>query len=509
MINHADIENVIGCNTLVTDRMQHAIESWYDAAIEGMPLDHNPETLTLGLPALICSELARLTTLELEVKVEGSPRADWVNAQLQRVISPRRRRIFAVALALGSGIWKPYQSGSKLGVSFCPANAYFPVAHDVEGNLTEGVFIDTVQVESGYYHRLEWMHLLERREDLRQEELAQLEDADLDTPTAFPCVKVVNLAYRSATRDSLGSPEELSIRPEWDELEPIAYLTGLEKLPVGYFVTPIVNPVDPTSELGAAMFEPARQQIIDADEQFTRLDWEYEGGELAVDTAESYLKPSAAGQSLSRAQALREYGVPPEAIDHTAPHHRERLFHGIDVNTGITQNTPFYQVFSPALRDGSYLNGLNQYLRNVESKAGLSFGVLSQVSDVEKTATEIISSKQKLYATVSDLQAAMEDALRGLIEALDYWADSIPTAPGHGALNIAFHWDDSIVLDRMSEMAQWQQEVSMGLRSKVEYRQHFFGEDEATAQKAVQRIQTENGAMDILKGVIDSGTNDD
>ena len=54
MINHADIENIIGCKTLVTDRMQRAIEDWYDAAINGLPLDKNPETLTLNLPALIC-----------------------------------------------------------------------------------------------------------------------------------------------------------------------------------------------------------------------------------------------------------------------------------------------------------------------------------------------------------------------------------------------------------------------------------------------------------------------
>ena len=62
MINHADIENIIGCKTLVTNQMQRAIEDWYDAAIHGLPLDKNPETLTLDLPALICAELARLTT---------------------------------------------------------------------------------------------------------------------------------------------------------------------------------------------------------------------------------------------------------------------------------------------------------------------------------------------------------------------------------------------------------------------------------------------------------------
>ena len=131
---------------------------------------------------------------------------------------------------------------------------------------------------------------------------------------------------------------------------------------------------------------------------------------------------------MSKAQALREYGVPPEAIDSTAPHHRERLFHGINVNTGITDSAPFYQVFSPAA-GRSYLSGLNQYLRNVESHAGLSFGVLSQVADVEKTATEIVSSKQKLYSTVSDLQAALEDTLRGLIDALDYWQITFPAHP--------------------------------------------------------------------------------
>lgn len=312
MINHADIENVIGCKTLVTDRMQQAIEGWYDAAINGLPMNHNPETLTLGLPSLICSELARLTTLELEVKVEGSPRADWINTQLQRVISPRKRRILAVALALGSGVWKPYQSGSKLGISFSNAACYFPVSHDIEGSLTEGVFIDTIQDNENYYHRLEWLHVLESRRDLRDEELAQLEDNDLDAPVQFPCVKVVNMAFRSSTQDSLGSPDELSIRPEWDEIQPVAYLSGLEKLPVGYFVTPIVNSVDPGSELGAAMFEPARVQIIDAEEQYTRLDWEYEAAEMAIDVPDTYLKPGGAGEDLSRAQALKLYGVPPE-----------------------------------------------------------------------------------------------------------------------------------------------------------------------------------------------------
>ena len=66
-------------------------------------------------------------------------------------------------------------------------------------------------------------------------------------------MQVISLAYLSSTKDGLGSRVELGVRPEWADIEPVAYLTGLSKLPVGQFVTPIVNTVDPTSDLGAAM----------------------------------------------------------------------------------------------------------------------------------------------------------------------------------------------------------------------------------------------------------------
>ena len=273
---------------------------------------------------------------------------------------------------------------------------------------------------------------------------------------------------------------------------------------MGYFVTPIVNSVDPDSELGAAMFEPARKQIIDADEQYTRLDWEYEGGELAVDTDEKFLKPSATGQQLSKAQALREYGVPPEAIDSTAPHHRERLFHGINVNTGITDSAPFYQVFSPAA--GRQLPVRSEPVsaqcgkpRGPELRCAVSGGRRGKDRhrDRQQQAEAVLHGLRPSGSTGG--RSARPDRCAGLL------ADHIPGAPGKGKLNISFKWDDSIILDRLSEMAQWQQEVSMGLRSKTEYRMHFFGEDEETATRAVQAIQQETGASDILKGVIDNG----
>lgn len=74
---------------------------------------------------------------------------------------------------------------------------------------------------------------------------------------------------------------------------------------------------------------------------------------------------------------------------------------------------------------------------------------------------------------------------------------------------ITFKWDDSIIIDRQTEMAQWQAELQMGLRSKAEYRQHFYGEDEATAQNAIAAIQQESVATDILQGVLTNGNKND
>ena len=508
MIDFNQIEQELGVQTLMTDKQQAAIENWYRVAIKGEACDRNPDTKALGLPAAICTELARLTTLELEINVQGSQRADWINRKMQKVMSPRRRRILSVALALGSGAWKPYQAGNDIGVSFVSADSIYPISTNTDGELTEVVFVNRIQDSKNVYNRLEWMHVLLGPEDYHDKERDILEARDVAAAAEYPCVQVINLAFMGSTHNELGTAIGLDARPEWKDVEPIAYLPGLDKVPCGYFVTPIVNTVDPNNELGAAIFAPGIPEIIDADVQFTRLDWEYEGGELGVDVDENYLVPIGEnGAPISDEESLRRFGVPAQALNERAPEHAQRLFRGMNINTGIADGGTFYQIFAPSLRDGNYLSGLNQYLRHVESKCGLSFGVLSQVAETEKTATEIISSRQKLYATVSDIQAALEDALRGLIAALDFWADQLDTVPaGAGAPEISFKWDESIIIDRQTEMVQWQSELQLGLRSKVEYRQHFYGEDEATAQQAIAAIQQESMATDILQGVLTNGS---
>ena len=106
----------------------------------------------------------------------------------------------------------------------------------------------------------------------------------------------------------------------------MAYPRGLTKIPCGYFVTPIVNTVDPNSEMGAAIFAPGIPEIIDADVQFTRLDWAYAGGAPGADADENYLVPIGEnGAPISDEESLRRFGVPAQALNKRAPEHAQRL----------------------------------------------------------------------------------------------------------------------------------------------------------------------------------------
>ena len=62
-------------------------------------------------------------------------------------------------------------------------------------------------------------------------------------------------------------------------------------------------------------------------------------------------------------------------------------------------------------------------LRRIEAAVGLSYGTLSEVSDVEKTAEEIRSSKQRSYVRVSDMQGGLQTTLERLLYGFQYYRD--------------------------------------------------------------------------------------
>lgn len=129
-------------------------------------------------------------------------------------------------------------------------------------------------------------------------------------------------------------------------------------------------------------------------------------------------------------------------------------------------------------------------LQRIEFQCKLAYGTLSDPNYIEKTATEIKTSKQRSYATVSKMQSTMQDTLEHLIYIYDVLTTLYELAP-EGEYDTYFEWDDSLVVDGESEQRIRQQEVREGLRTKKSYIMYRYGYTEKQAENELQAILDE------------------
>lgn len=426
---------------VMTNRSARQIELW-TSMFEGKApwISENVQDLTL--PAAIAGETARLVTLELQTKVEGSARGTYLDKIYQKVI--KKARIFTeYACAKGGLIFKPYVTEQGLEVQLVQADSFFPITFDDSGNITRCVFVEQFRNGSDIYTRVEYHKLDNGRLTIR------------------------NRAFLARTEGVLGSEISLGEVMRWSGLAAEVIFSDVQKLPFGYLKIPLANNVDSDSPLGVSCYSRSVGLIREADRRYSQINWEYDSKETAVHIAESLLKYR---QDLDKF----EY-----------PGGKERLYRAVDYNTGVVEK-PLLDVFSPDIRDTSYFNGLNQQLKRIEFNCNLAYGTLSDPSSIEKTAEEIRASRQRSYSFIEDCQGALQDALEDLVAAMDFWATIYGLAPA-GDYKVSYIWDDSIVVDTEKERQTDRADVAMGAMQLWEYRMKWYGETEEQAKAAVQQ----------------------
>lgn len=545
MLPKKSIEDVIHISPAISDKMADAIQLWSDM-YEG----HSPwikeatvidptRIVSLGLPAFIASEKARMATLEMktevtaptekttttndEVRAENdestenlefgvydvttkdtpigpTERADFLQSQYERLLKQIRRQL-EYGIAKGGLVIKPYivihdktyqnnrfdttdsndttktENGeieqfsaqneqnsnidAEIEFDYIQADRFFPLSFDANGKVVEAAFIQTKtdKAKERVYIRLEY-HKLEGRRVTVQNFAFESTDMELAQSN--------NL--KSST--NLGNPILLGSVPEWANLQPVTQIDNVDRLLFAYFKMPEANTVDPYSPLGVSGYSRVIQLIKDADMQYSRLLWEFEGGELAIDVDRDALA------------FIEEAGGYTHSVN---PINRARLFRKVDLNTEDT-----YNVFAPALRDVSLTNGLNTIFQRIEDSCGLSRGTISEYAGVEvKTATELKIQKQRSYATNADIQQALQQALEDVVYVMNVYCTLYEITP-EGEYDVSFEWDDSIIVDNESELSKRLTLMQNGLASKIETRMWYFGETENQAKLALQKVQEES-----------------
>ena len=490
------IEQVLHIKPTISSEMIEAIELWGDMYQDKAPWLKegtlaNPERVTsLGIPAFIASEKARMCTLEMKSKVSAimekvqeaqeetgllveqeqpigdTTRADFLDEQYQKTIMKDIRTQLEFGIAKGGLVIKPYvvmnvdDQGEQLAqivMDYIQADGFYPIAFDASGRITEAAFVQKIVNKDFTYSRLEYHKL------------------------KGTTVTIVNKAFRSHNTGAgqvssnngteLGTEIKLADVPDWATMEPEVTITNVDRLLFAYFKMPIANTIDTYSPLGVSAYSRATNLIKDADEQYSRILWEFEGSELAIDIDRDAL-------TLDRDKDGNDITI------HSKK--QNRLYRKVDMNEEST-----YEVFSPTIRDASLFNGLNNILMRIEDVCELARGTIADVNAEARTATEITVLKQRSYAANSQLQRLLENTLKDVVYIMDVYTTLYELAPD-GDYDVSFEWDDSIQVDKESEMNKRLALVNAGISNKVEFRMWYFGETEEQAIQALAKGQSYN-----------------
>lgn len=517
MIGGRTIEQTLHVTPIMSSQMENAIRLWSDMYKGQAPWLKEPTTadpvriVSLGLPSLIASEKARTALLEMESEIttptkevekenpnykepqpdefgnimpsiepktitEDKPitstdRAEYLNEQYKKLKKMLRTQL-EYGIAKGGLVIKPYlvanevektdkqKKGSKkvdwqIEFDFIQADSFYPLAFDASGQITEAAFIQTQVEKDVIFRRLEY-HKWKNNS-----------------------VQIINKAFKSTNNQTegnqngvdLGHEVPLSSVSAWKDLKDSVTIKNIQKPLFAYFKMPEANTVDTSSPLGVSGYSRAVQLIKDADMQYSRLLWEYEAGEMAIDIdrdAMSFLEGT-------------------DGKYHTVPNQMQaRLFRKIDLGESNT-----YEQYAPTLRDAAFIQGLNTILMRIEDVTGLSRGTLSDASAEAKTATELKILKQRSYQTNADIQQAVEDTLRDVIYIMNAYCDLYEITKA-GEYDVNFEWDDSIIVDVDTELGKRITLMQNGLTSKIETRMWYFGETKRQAEEALKEINAES-----------------
>lgn len=403
------LEQAFGKADVTSPRMQAAVREWLTLYFGEPRREEDPSD---RLAVLIVSKLCRTVFSEYESRVAG-PRAAELAPCLDRLNAVRARAL-QYALVGGECLLKPVPAGRGFDLVPIRRDCYVPLGRDSRGGLTAVGTMELMrQGRSGYA-------LLERR-------------------TAGEEGLTIETRLFELTGDALGRELPLAALPRTASLSPSLLLPGVKGVGLATLRTPLLNCVDGGPD-PVAVYAPAVGLIHAVARLEHQLGRELENGASRVFASEDLLRQDPAGR-----RALEDdlfVGLPDDPA-----------------NVGVT-------VYSPALRVEQYLARKQDLLRSCESLIGLKRGILSEVEDTERTATEVSSSSGDFSLTVRDFQLMWDAAAREAMALCDALGRVYGLWRGESfdpAADLVVDWGDGVLFDRTRTWNEYTRMVSDGL----------------------------------------------
>ena len=396
---------------------------------------------TINFAKALASETARLTTLGIGIKLDGSARADWLQQQIDKIYFQLRHWV-EYGCAYGTIILKP--NGNSIDL-YTPD--MFEIVHTTNGVIDGVVFHNWKQVGKKWYTRLEY-HRFEN---------------DLYV--------ITNKCYLGDSPDDTKEQVDISTTP-WDDLLEEVAISNMEKTLFGVLRTPQANNIDMDSPYGLPIFSEAVQELRDLDIAYSRNSKEIRDSKRTVLLDSDRLLPGGIG-NLDR-NSLPDY---------------IKLVDG-DTST----ESDVYHEINPTLNTDTRLTGINALLSQIGYKVGFSNGyfVFNESTGIQ-TATQVEADQQRTIQFIKDVRDKLESCLDGLIYAMDVFASLYGLAP-RGKYEITYGFGD-ITYNVEEDRSRWWGYVQAGRVPAWMYFVKFEGMTEEEAKAMIAEAQPKTPSL--------------
>lgn len=408
-------EEAFQAKDITSQAMRDAIADWFllyyerKATEERDPCQRIAFTIIRKLTATAFSEYA------------ASSDDQFAQAVLDGM-EPVKKKAMQLALVGGEAWIKPVPTTGKFTFSVIRRDNALIFARDGQGQPTD---IGTAEfcAEGAY-----WYTLLERR-----------------TVNAMGHLTIRNKLYRSTVRHDLGQPVPLATLERYAALpDEYTFSEPLGGLGMARLITPLENCVDGSKD-GVSVYAPAVGLIHNIDHNEALLGGEFERAQSRIIASADLLRKDRGGRRRLE----------------------DKLFVGIDDDPEAVGLT----IFSPAIREQSFLARKQSYLRAAESIIGLKRGLLSEVEETERTATEVTSSKGDYAVTITDLQEMWTEAVKDAAVLCGKLGQlyKVPGAHEITPDDALLSYGDGVLYDRDKANQEMLAQVQAGLLSPERY----------------------------------------
>ena len=394
----------------------------------------------INFSAIFSNKLANYTISDSNMNIEGeNARVDLLNKTGQSLWKKIKKPV-SMAYGYGGIVLVPYVKGGKIYYNLVPQSRL--TIDSMEGDLITGATIlAEKKVISGTISQTTYMRWTNY----------QIENGNL----------VITQQYT----DDKGT--KIPVPDFWKDIQEVRTITNVDRVLFGYIKSPINNRKT-NDKYGVPITYGCDATILEIKETMKQLIREYELKEVFV------------GADVTMFDGKNSLPV-------------NGLFKKIDAG-----QDSFFEVFDPQFRD--YTTRLQELYKRLEHEVGTSYGILSEVTTQQATATEIRRSMYDTFVICDDMRANIEKGLEDFFYACNVLANAFNLSP-NGEYEISYDWSYSLLEDSATEWAQLTYGQSKGIVKDVELRQWLYPDETLEeSQKAIDEIKEQNPSVEELLG---------